>query len=54
MGERGDAENERRSRAIVDRGEAGPVLAARPTLDQLAERVAQLEDRVAELDRRAQ
>lgn len=52
MGAREDAENERRSRAMVDGVKPVRYWRQRPTLDQLAERVAQLEERVVELERR--
>ena len=52
MGEREDAENERRSRAMVDGVKPVRYWRQRPSLDQLADRMAHLEERVVELERR--
>lgn len=51
VGEREEAENVRRSRAMVDAQRSVPYW-RRPTLEQLAERVERLEQRVVELERR--
>lgn len=53
MGEREDAENERRSRAMVDGVRTVRYWRQRPTLDELAERVDQLEERVSGVERRS-
>jgi polyhydroxyalkanoate synthesis regulator phasin len=52
MGEREDVENERRSRAMVEGVKPVRYWRQRSSLDQLAYRVAHLEERVAELERR--
>ncbi len=52
MGEREDAENERRSLAMVDGVKPVRYWRRRPTLEQLAERVERLEQRVDEVERR--
>lgn len=52
MGEREDAENERRSKGMVDAVKPVRYWRQRPTVDQLAALVEQLEQRVTELERR--
>lgn len=52
MGEREEAENERRSRAMVDAQRLVPYW-RRPTLEQLVERVERLEQRVTDLEETA-
>ena len=51
MGEHEDAENLRRSRAMVEGARPVRYWLQRPTLEQLALRVAQLDQRVAEVER---
>ena len=52
MGEREDAEIERRSRAMVDAQRPVPYWTRRPTVESLAARIDELERRVTELERR--
>ena len=52
MGEHEDAENLRRSRAMVEGARPVRSWLHRPTLEQLAMRVAQLDRRVVEVERR--
>ena len=52
MGEREYAENVRRSRAMVEGVVPVRYWRQRPTLEQLAARVEQLDQRVAEVERR--
>lgn len=53
MGAQEDAENERRSQAMVDGVRTVRYWQQRPTLEELAEQIAQLEERVADVERRS-